>query len=108
MYKYAAAGLANKQDPKVIVKELTGRGAAPGHAEKIVAETQEVLRKARGEKYKKRMTRGLLWTIAGVVITCATLAFADQLGGQYLLCYGAIIFGVIDFLAGLFGWIFSR
>lgn len=92
----------------MITRELTGLGAEPGHAGKIVAETQEVLRRARGEKYKKRMTRGLLWTIAGAVITCATLAFADQLGGQYLLCYGAIIFGVIDFLAGLFGWIFSR
>ena len=100
--------MVNKQDPKVIVKELAGRGAAPGHADKIVAETQEVLKKARGEKYKKRMTRGLLWTIAGIIITCASLGFADQLGGQYILCYGAIIFGVIDFLAGLFGWIFSR
>jgi hypothetical protein len=51
------------------------------------------------------MTRGLLWTVAGVVITCATFYFADSLGGKFVLFYGAIIFGVIDFVVGLVGWI---
>jgi hypothetical protein len=54
------------------------------------------------------MVRGLLWTIAGSVITCGTYIFASDLGGRYVLCYGAIILGVIDFLAGLIGWLTSR
>lgn len=107
MFQYVALELTNNKPTKLIVKELIGRGISPGNAEKIVEETQQALKKARGQKYKKRMIRGLLWTIAGVAITCATFAFADELGGQSVLCYGAIIFGLIDFLAGLVGWVFS-
>ena len=108
LVKFVAVELANNKLPKVIVKELISRGVSAGNAEKIVAETGQLLRKARGEKFKKRMTRGLLWTIAGSVVTCATYVFSDSLGGEFVLCYGAIIIGVIDFLAGLIGWIFSR
>jgi len=108
MVNYVAMELTKKRPPKLLVKELTLRGVSQANAEKIVSETERMLGKARGEKYRKRMFRGLLWTIAGIIITCGTYLFAEDLGGQYVLCYGAIIFGVIDFLAGLIGWIFSR
>lgn len=106
--KYVAMELGNNKTPETIVKELIGKGVSPGNAKLIVSETQKLVRSTRGDKYKKRMTRGLLWTIPGIVVTCATYAFAEDLGGRFVLCYGAIILGVIDFLAGLFGWIFSK
>jgi len=106
--KYVALELGNNKAPESIVKELMGKGVSPKNAQAIVSETQKLVRSARGDKYKKRMTRGLLWTIAGIIVTCATYAFAEDLGGRFVLCYGAIILGVIDFLAGLFGWIFSK
>jgi hypothetical protein len=91
-----------------IVKGLTDRGLPPEVASRIVNETQSLLKKARGEKHKKRMTRGALWTIAGLVLTCGSYVFASEAGGSYVLCYGAIIFGLIDFFVGLIGWLGSQ
>ncbi len=106
--KYAALQLANNKPPLFIIKELTNRGLQPEVASGVVNQTQGLLKKARGEKYKKRMTRGLLWTVAGLVLTCGSYFFASQIGGSYVLCYGAIIFGIIDFVVGLIGWLSSQ
>ena len=105
LYRLVATELANKKLPQVIVKKLTDQGVTPAVASKIVAETQQALNEARGNKYRKQMIRGLLWTVAGGTITCLTYVFASNLGGQYVLCWGAVIFGIIDFLVGLFGWL---
>jgi len=107
-YQYTALELANNKPPLFIVKELTDRGLQPDVASRIVGETQSVLKKARAEKYRKRMARGALWTIAGVILTCGSYIFASETGGSYLLCYGAIIFGLIDFVVGLIGWVSSQ
>lgn len=81
LYKFAAAELAQKKLPKVIVKELINRGVSPDVASKIVDEIQQVFRKARGEKCRKQMTRGFLWSVVGSMITCMTYVFASNLGG---------------------------
>jgi hypothetical protein len=73
-----------------------------------VAETNQALKKAHRTKSKKRMIRGLLWTVGGIIVTALTYAFASQLGGTYFIFYGAIIFGLIDFFVGLTGWIADR
>lgn len=57
------------------------------------------------EKNKNRMIRGLVWTIAGIAITWVSYNMASEEGGTYLICGGAVIFGIIDLLAGLFGWL---
>jgi hypothetical protein len=106
--QYVALELENNKPPLYIVKELTNRGLQPEVASRIVSETQGLLKKARGEKYRKRMARGALWTIAGLILTCGSYAFASESGGSYVLCWGAIIFGLIDFIAGLIGWVFSQ
>lgn len=105
LFQYAALEISNGKPNKVVEKSLVGRGASLEVAEMIVKDAQIVVKKARSEKYKKRMTRGLLWTVAGIVITCGTMAFADNLGGKFVLFYGAIIYGFIDFIIGLIGWL---
>jgi hypothetical protein len=105
LFQYAAMELSNYKPRKEIEKELVSRGASPKEAKKIVADARYALKKGHRDKYKKRMTRGLIWTVLGVIITCGTLAFADQLGGKFYLFYGAIIFGFIDFMIGLIGWL---
>ena len=74
--KYVAMELGNNKTPETIVKELIGKGVSPGNAQLIVSENQKLVRSTRGDKYKKRMTRGLLLTIPGIVVTRATYAFA--------------------------------
>ncbi|TET84798.1 MAG: hypothetical protein E3J37_03060 [Anaerolineales bacterium] len=56
------------------------------------------------EKNKNRIIRGLVWTIAGIAITWGSYMASEE-GGTYLICGGAVIFGIIDLLAGLFGWL---
>jgi len=60
------------------------------------------------KKYKNRMIRGLVWTIVGILLTWLTYDIASEQGGTYLICWGAVIFGFIDLLAGLFGWLKYR
>jgi len=109
IYRFAAIELAKKQPPKVVAKKLIDQGVMPDTANRIVAETHTAVRKALAEKGKKRMTRGLIWAVIGIVITCGTLAFASgRGGGSYVVFYGAIIYGVIDFIAGLSGWLSNR
>lgn len=107
-YRFAAIELANNKLPPVVVKLLVDRGVTPAIASRIVSETQQAFKNARAEKYRKRMIRGLIWTAAGIVLTCGSYVFASSQGGQYVLCYGAIIFGFIDFLVGLVGWLSSK
>jgi hypothetical protein len=104
-FQYAVMELASNKSRQAVEKLLVDRGASPEVAKTGVDDARYAVRKLRGEKYKKRMTRGLLWTVAGVVITCGTYAFASELGGKYYLFYGAIIFGFIDFVVGLIGWV---
>ena len=105
LFQYAAMELANAKPRKEIEKELVKRGASSKEAKTIVADAQYTLKKGRREKYKKRLIRGLIWTVLGVIVTCGTYAFASQLGGKFYLFYGAIILGFIDFMIGLIGWL---
>jgi len=108
LYKFAALEFAKKQSPKAITRKLTDQGVTPAVANKIVTETEKVFKNARAGQYKKRMTRGLLWTVVGIVLTCGTMAFSGSMGGKYILFYGAIIYGIIDLLVGLVGWLSNK
>ena len=108
LYQFAAKAMARKTPPLVIVKNLTEQGLSHQTAAAIVAETEKAFKQARAEKYRKQMIAGLLWTGAGIVVTILSFVFADQLGGNALLCWGAVLFGIVDFLVGLFGWLANR
>jgi len=107
-YRYAAGELARNKPPVLVEKLLVSQGTSPEFAHRAVTETNKALKKVRREKAKKRMIRGLLLTVGGIIVTVLTYMFASQLGGTYFIFYGAIIFGFIDFIVGLVGWIADR
>ena len=49
---------------------------------------------------KKNMIYGALWCIGGIVVTAVTYSAASG-GGTYIVAWGAIIFGAIQFFYGL-------
>lgn len=104
-YESAVMGLANKKSTKAMEKSLIGRGASPEVAKAVVKQADDAVCKARREGYKKRMKRGFIWTVVGIVLTCGTLWFSESLGGRYFLFYGAIGIGLMDFVIGFFGWL---
>ncbi|MBN2386687.1 MAG: hypothetical protein JXB85_06665 [Anaerolineales bacterium] len=108
LYQYAAQAIASKTPSRVVLKSLTDQGVSSETAARIVSQTEQAFKKGRSEKYRKQMIAGLLWTGAGVAVTVMSSIFRDQLGGSSILCYGAIIFGIIDFLVGLVGWLSHR
>ncbi len=97
--------LSRKTPRKLLMKNLVDQGYSVEAAESLLKQTEEGLRKFRREKAKKRMLRGFLWTVAGVAVTLGTRLFAEQLGGSFVICYGAIILGVIDLLVGVVTWL---
>jgi hypothetical protein len=56
-------------------------------------------------KYKRRMLSGLAWGVGGAIVTAVTYSAASSNpgGGTYVVAGGAIVFGIYDFFAGLFG-----
>jgi hypothetical protein len=49
---------------------------------------------------KKHLIYGALWAIGGTVAIVATYSAASA-GGKHVIAWGAIVFGVIEFLCGL-------
>jgi hypothetical protein len=56
---------------------------------------------------KKNMLYGALWCVGGLAVTIATFAFAAKNGGGggYVVFWGAVIFGAIQFFRGLAQWL---
>jgi hypothetical protein len=53
---------------------------------------------------EKRMLYGALWCIGGILTTGATyVAASGPGGGRYVVAWGAIVFGAIQFFRGLSG-----
>ena len=76
--------------------------------ESIVAyKSSPEARKAMARAYARHMVYGILWAVGGAVVTAVTYtnAATGHGGGRYVIAWGAIAFGLFDFLRGLFGWL---
>lgn len=55
------------------------------------------------------MLYGALWCIGGIMVTTATYSSAvAHGGGTYFVAWGAILFGAIQFLQGVFQYLNSE
>ena len=76
---------------------------------KAKAEQVSVPNEVQSKRYENQMIWSLVWTVAGIVITVITYLVAQNAGGgTYVICTGAIVFGFLSFLQGLFGWFRSQ
>ena len=60
------------------------------------------------EIYKQRMIRGLLWVVAGIGLTFVTYDIARYTRSTGFIFIFAILFGLVDFVLGLRGWLQHR
>ena len=58
--------------------------------------------------YKHRMIRGLLWIVAGIGLSFVTYDIARYARGTGYVFIFAILFGIVDFVLGLRGWLQHR
>jgi hypothetical protein len=103
VYNYAAKRLINDEVlPAQVRKELVAQGLTEEVAALVVGQLQTVRNEGAREAGQKNMLLGALWCIGGTVVTVVSYSAAsDSGGGRYIIAWGAIIFGAIQFFRGL-------
>ena len=113
------ARVAKGENPEKITQGLQKTSWPPDQAYSLVQQAQVKwqqlqmdpdFRQAMAAKYKRHMIYGILWAVGGTAVTVGTLLSASSKsgGGTYFIAWGAIIFGIIDFVRGLTGWLKYR
>jgi hypothetical protein len=97
-----------------IAAALGAKGVPPDVVSEIHSKVQEIFEKAKNSpevrsakaaKYSRRMLIGILWAVGGAIATLVSYGAVSERGGVYMVFWGAIAFGAVDFLVGLFGLI---
>lgn len=101
LYVYVANRIVKDNRAGYQVKtELMEKGMPEEAVNKIVDHVEQQIYQARRDRASKDMLYGALWCIGGTVVTVATYSAASG-GGRYVVAWGAIIFGAIQFFKGL-------
>jgi hypothetical protein len=116
LFQAVASELSEGKSKEKIVKELVKQDWPEDSAVQFVNNVEEEMnrykespegRQILAQKYARHMGYGLLWAVGGTVVTAVTYSAAasSPSGGTYVVAWGAILYGVIDFFRGLFGWL---
>lgn len=100
VYQFAAEHMRNGLPPDQIEKKLIEQGLEAEAAATVVGNLVQAKAKAIKEAGSKNMLYGALWCIGGIVVTAVTYSAAIG-GGTYVVAWGAIAFGAIQFFRGL-------
>lgn len=102
VYRFAAEQMRNGVEPTDIEKRLMEMGLDAEAAALVVNNLKQARSKALKEAGQKNMLFGALWCIGGIAVTALTYqAAAGGGGGKYIIAWGAIVFGAIQFIRGL-------
>src|SRR5436305_642643 len=103
VYRFADQKLQSGASYSKIKRALIEEQGLDGIAAETVVTN---LKKARSQALRaagpKNMLAGALWCIGGAVVTAATYQMASgPEGGHYVVAWGAIFFGALQFFNGL-------
>ncbi|MDQ5908051.1 MAG: hypothetical protein QG599_142 [Pseudomonadota bacterium] len=101
VYGHAAELMRNGAKSESIINNLIEQGLDAESAKVVVSNLDEARKKQKQEQGQKNMGFGTLWCIGGLVVTAVTYSAASG-GGHYVVAWGAVVFGAIQFLQGLF------
>jgi len=101
IYSFAANLMVNqKMNADETRRKLVEQGLDEESATIVVNNLEKEINKNKKEKAEKNMLYGALWFIGGVIVTAVTYSAASG-GGTYVVAWGAIIFGAVQFFMGL-------
>jgi uncharacterized protein YaaW (UPF0174 family) len=100
VYAFAAEQMRKGLSVPQIEQNLQAHGLDATTAHTVVQNLSSARSKALREHGRKNMIVGGLWCGGGTAVTVLTLQ-AAQGGGTYVVAWGAILFGAIQFLRGL-------
>ena len=69
-------------------------------ADTIITNLQAQIENVKKERASKDMIFGALWCMGCIIVTAVTYQAACD-GGTYVIAWGAILFGAIQFIKGL-------
>jgi hypothetical protein len=103
VYNFAAqqmrAGVAASEIESQLLNQGLDAEAAAVVVKNLVNARAQAVRKAG----QKKMLYGALWCIGGIVVTTWThQAAMNSGGGHYVVAWGAVVFGAIQFFRGMF------
>ena len=103
VYRFAAEHMANGDSNETIQQKLVDEGLEADHAQTVVTQLREARRESLQAAAKKNMAYGALWCIGGLVVTLASynIASSNPEGGRYVMAWGAVVFGAIQFFRGV-------
>jgi hypothetical protein len=102
VYGFAAEQMQYGVAPSGIARSLTDRGLDSEAATAVVRQLEQSKSEANKRAGEKNMLFGALWCIGGIAFTALTYrAAANPGGGRFVVAWGAILFGGIQFVRGL-------
>ena len=100
-FSYAKDVLRRGMPREKVEEVLRAQGFDPATASAIVQQA-DGLKNERRNAGKRHMITGAIFCVAGIIITAVSYsAAAEGGGGTYVVTWGAIIFGGIQFFRGL-------
>lgn len=100
VYQYAFQLKAKGNNAEEIKENLINQGLDATSAETVTENVEKHYSAAKNKAADKNMLYGGLWCVGGIVVTAATYSAASG-GGSYVVAWGAILFGGIQFFRGL-------
>ena len=100
-YFSAMNQLKSKTPPDRVEAQLIASGVTAPTSHALVGTLQATRRQADWAAGKRAMMLGGLWTVGGLAITLLGQSQANERGGSYLILWGAVIIGALQFLGGL-------
>lgn len=102
IYGFTADMLYNqKKSIEETKAALIENGLRAEDADVVIANLQNQYKQEKREAGNKNMLYGALWCVGGLLVTILTYSAASD-GGTYVIAWGAVIFGAIQFFKGLF------
>ena len=89
-----------KKDMFEVKRILVDDGLDEASALTVVTNLDHQITKAKKERANKDMLYGALWCVGGIVVTFISYSSASG-GGSYVITWGAILFGGIQFFRGV-------
>lgn len=102
MYNYAAKLLFKQKKTDEETKECLIRsgGLTPEVADHIINDLNTRYKEEEKKAGRSNMLFGALWCIGGIIVTVMTYNASSE-GGTYIVAWGAMLFGAIQFIRGL-------
>lgn len=101
VYAFAAEQMHKGIPDADVQANLVARGLHWDLAVKVVADLAEARGLERRDEASNDVVYGGLWCLGGLLVTALTYSSASNSGGTYVVAWGAILFGALQFLRGV-------